>query len=448
MNIEGKKITILGAVRSGIASAKLAKKLGAIPFVSDFSDTEEIRKNTETLDTIDVTYELGQHSEKIYDCDFIITSPGIPSNSQALTIAKEKGIKIISEIEFASWFCEGQIIAITGTNGKTTTTSLCAHVINSAGKKCYMAGNIGLPFSEISMSVKPEEFVALEVSSFQLDFIEDFNPDISILLNITPDHLDRYENRYDLYIKSKMRIAENQDSSNIFIYNGDDENIPIGYVSSKINLFPFSLDKSLSNGCFIDDGWILHNKDYKVTEICNTTELALKGEHNLQNAMAVINVAMRIGINQDIIKHSLMNFKGVEHRLEFVRDVYNINFINDSKATNVDAVWFALRSFEAPIFLILGGIDKGNDYSQIKEEVENRVKKIFAIGSSSEKIYKYFKNSTDVEIIETLEEVVNKGLHEASSGDYVLLSPACSSFDMFNNYEDRGNQFKNLVNQL
>lgn len=448
MNIDGKKISILGAVRSGIASAKLAKQMGAIPFVSDFTDTEEIRKSAETLDTIDVTYELGQHSEKIYDCDFIITSPGIPSNSSALTLAKEKGIRILSEIEFASWFCEGKIIAITGTNGKTTTTSLCAHVINSAGKKCYIAGNIGLPFSEITMSVKPEEYVALEVSSFQLDFIEDFKPDISILLNITPDHLDRYDNRYDLYIKSKMRIAENQDSSNMFIYNGDDENIPIGYVPSKINLFPFSLDKSLSNGCFVDEGWILHNIDYKVTEICNTSELALKGEHNLQNAMAVINVAMRIGIDKEIIKHSLMNFKGVEHRLEFVRDVYNINFINDSKATNVDAVWFALRSFDTPIFLILGGTDKGNDYSQIKEEVTNRVKKIFAIGSSAEKINKYFQNITDVEIAETLEDAVNKGLQEASSGECVLLSPACASFDMFKNYEDRGNRFKKIVNQL
>ncbi|MEE9429844.1 MAG: UDP-N-acetylmuramoyl-L-alanine--D-glutamate ligase [Melioribacteraceae bacterium] len=448
MNIDGKKISILGAVRSGIASAKLAKQNGAIPFVSDLSDTKEIRKGIEALDTIGVKYELGQHSEKIYDCDFIVTSPGIPSKSSVLTVAQEKGLKVISEIEFASWFCDGKIIAITGTNGKTTTTSLCAHVINSAGKKCYTAGNIGLPFSEITMSVKPEEFVALEVSSFQLDFINDFKPDISILLNITPDHLDRYENRYDLYIKSKMRVAENQDSSNIFIYNGDDDNIPIGYVSNKINLFPFSLDKSLSNGSFVDEGWILFNNDYNVTEICNVDDLSLKGEHNLQNALAVINVAMNIGIDTELIKIGLMTFQGVEHRLEFVRDVYGISFINDSKATNVDAVWFALRSFDTPIFLILGGTDKGNEYGKIKEEVQNRVKKIFAIGTSAEKIIKYFQSITNVEKVESLDEAVNKGLQEANSGEYILLSPACASFDMFENYEDRGNQFKEIVNQL
>jgi len=448
MNIEGKKISILGAVRSGIASAKLAKQNGAIPFVSDISDTEEIRKNVKTLDVIGVKYEFGNHSDEIYDCDFVITSPGIPFNSKVLTNVLEKGIKVISEIEFASWFCEGKIIAITGTNGKTTTTSLCAHIINLAGMKCYTAGNIGLPFSEITMSVKPEEFVALEVSSFQLDFIENFKPDISILLNITPDHLDRYENRYDLYIKSKMRITENQDEENIFIYNGDDANIPIGYVSSKINLFPFSLDKSLSSGSFVDEGWIMYNNDYNVTEICNTSDIALKGEHNLQNSLAVINIAMNIGIDADTIKIGLMTFEAVEHRLEFVISVNGINFINDSKATNVDAVWFALRSFDSPIFLILGGTDKGNNYNKIKEEIQNRVKKIYAIGSSSEKIKKYFDCVTEVEIVKSLDEAVNKGLQEANSGNYVLLSPACASFDMFKNYEDRGNQFKEIVKQL
>jgi UDP-N-acetylmuramoylalanine--D-glutamate ligase len=245
-----------------------------------------------------------------------------------------------------------------------------------------------------------------------------------------------------------MRIAENQDRGNIFIYNGDDDNIPIGYVSNKINLFPFSLDKSLSNGSFVDEGWILFNNDYNVTEICNIDDLSLKGEHNLQNALAVINVAMNIGIDAEVIKIGLMTFQAVEHRLEFVRDVYGINFINDSKATNVDAVWFALRSFETPIFLILGGTDKGNEYSKIKEEVQNRVKKIFAIGSSTEKIVKYFQNITDVEKVNSLDEAVNKGLQDASSGEYVLLSPACASFDMFKNYEDRGNQFKEIVNQL
>jgi UDP-N-acetylmuramoylalanine--D-glutamate ligase len=448
MNINGKNITILGAERSGIAAAKLAKENGAKPFVSDLADSDSVKKNCKELTELNIDFEIGGHTKKVYNCDLLITSPGIPSNAEVLKNAMDKGIKIISEIEFASWFCKGKVIAITGTNGKTTTTTLVAHVINNSGKKCYTAGNIGLPFSEITMKVKHEEFVALEVSSFQLDFIDEFKPDIAIVLNITPDHLDRYENRFDLYIKSKMRIAENQNGENIFIYNGDDPNLPIGLVPDNVQLYPFSIDKGLRNGSFVDEGMIIFNKNYEETELCKLDCLALKGEHNLQNSLAVINVAMNIEIDTESIKEALSNFRGVEHRLEFVREIKGISFINDSKATNVDAVWYALRSFNKPIFLILGGKDKGNDYSKIKDEVKKRVKKIYAIGSSAEKVYDYFKSITDVEIVKTFEDTVNKGFAEASDGEYVLLSPACASFDMFKNYEDRGLQFKNIVNKL
>ncbi len=448
MEIKGKNITILGAERSGIAAAKLAVQNEANVFVSDLANNESVKKNCEELKKLNIDFELGGHSNKVYNCDLLITSPGIPSNAGVLKTAAEKGIKIISEIEFASWFCKGEIIAITGTNGKTTTTTLIAYIVNNGGKKCYTAGNIGLPFSEVVMNVKPDEYVALEVSSFQLDFIDEFKPKYSIVLNITPDHLDRYEERFDLYIKSKMRITENQNGEDVFIYNGDDPNLPVGLVPDGVRLYPFSIDKGLRYGSFVDEDWIVFNENYETTEICNVKDLALKGEHNLQNSLAAINVAMNIGIDVDSIKKGLSNFRGVEHRLEFVREINGVKFINDSKATNVDAVWYALRSFDKPIFLILGGKDKGNDYSKIKDEVKNRVKKIYAIGSSAEKVFNYFKTVTDTEIIENFEDAITKGLAEASNGEYVLLSPACASFDMFKNYEDRGQQFKNIVNQL
>lgn len=448
MDITGKKISVLGAVRSGISSAKLAKKYGAIPFVSDMLDNSDLRNSVTDLNELNINYELGEHSERIFDCDFIVTSPGVPSDSKVIVDAKSKGIKIISEIEFASWFCNGKIIAITGTNGKTTTTSLCAHILNTADITCYTAGNIGLPFSDIADKLSVDDYVALEVSSFQLDFIDQFTPLYATVLNITPDHLDRYENRFDLYIKSKMKIAKNQNSKHNFVYNGDDENIPLGYIPENVNLFAFSLEKSLSNGCFLEEDWIVYAKDNEEEDVCKINDMSLKGEHNLMNSMAVISIAMDIGIDKDTIKNGLQTFKGVEHRLEFVREIKGIKFINDSKATNVDSVWYALRSFDEPIYLILGGKDKGNNYNDIKEEVIKRVKKIYAIGSSAEKVNDFFKSFKSVEIVKSFEEAVNKGLKEAEAGSVFLLSPACASFDMFKNYEDRGTQFKNIVNKI
>jgi UDP-N-acetylmuramoylalanine--D-glutamate ligase len=314
--------------------------------------------------------------------------------------------------------------------------------------KCYLAGNIGLPFSEIVLNVKPDEYVALEVSSFQLDFIDEFKPKYSVILNITPDHLDRYDNRFDLYIKSKMKIVENQADGDIFIYNGDDGNIPIGLASDKTKLFAFSLDKELSSGSFIDKDWIVFSDKECAIDICNVNDLSLKGEHNLQNSLAVINIAKNIGIENNSLTSALASFEGVEHRLEFVREFNGIQYINDSKATNVDSVWYALRSFNQPIYLILGGKDKGNDYTKISDEVRNRVKKIYAIGSSADKIYDFFKNITEVEKVENLNESVLKGSIEAPKNSILLLSPACASFDMFKNYEDRGIKFKQIVNEL
>ncbi len=447
-DLRGKRISILGAVRSGVGAARLAKKVGAIPFVSDVAPEEKLKDVLYILKQENIEYETGGHTGKVYGADFIVTSPGVPSDSTVLQLAKEKGIDVVSEIEFASWFCKGKIIAITGTNGKTTTTTLCAHVLNSAGKTCYLAGNIGKAFSDNVMDVKENEFVALEVSSFQLDFIKNFKPDISVLLNITPDHLNRYNNDFNLYIKSKMRIFENQTTNEHLIYNFDDEIVKRIVAESKTALIPFSIKENPGTGVVLDKKKIVFLSEDTAEEVCDLGELSLKGEHNLMNSMAVIGIAKTLGIENKIIKKALGNFEGVEHRLELVRELNGVKFINDSKATNIDSVWYALRSFESGIYLILGGQDKGNDYNRIKNLVKERVKKIYAIGSSAEKIYGFFKEIVPVEIVNNFDECVSKARNEASPGSVVLLSPACASFDMFRNYEERGKFFKEAVNKL
>ena len=444
--ISGLNITILGAVRSGIAAAKLAKRLGAIPFVSDISSDINHESLIE-LDKLNINYETGIHSKKIFNSDLVVTSPGIPSNSKVLTEAADKNIKVISEIEFASWFNEGTIIAITGTNGKTTTTSLCDHVLNKCGKKTYLAGNIGIAFSDIVLDVKKDEFVALEVSSFQLDHIDSFKPKFVVILNITPDHLDRYEKNFAYYIGSKFKIVMNQDSSDYLIFNCDDK-VVNDFPKKNSNSFKISLSSVIGNGCYIDSENIYFNRDGKSNQIGDIRSLSLRGEHNQYNSLAVITIAKLIGINDQNILKVLSSFPGVEHRLELVKVINGIEFINDSKATNVESVWYALRSFTKPITLILGGKDKGNDYSRIKELVKSKVRKIYAVGSSAQKIYDYFHESVSVEILGSLEDCVNRSFQEADSGEVVLLSPACASFDMFDNYEHRGIVFKKAVESL
>ncbi|MEN8191939.1 MAG: UDP-N-acetylmuramoyl-L-alanine--D-glutamate ligase [Bacteroidota bacterium] len=445
-DISGVNITVLGAVRSGIAAAKLAKKLGAIPFVSDVSS--EIKADSlKELDELGIKYETGNHSEKVYDCEFIITSPGVPSNSKVLSEAVKRNIKIISEIEFASWFNRGSIIAITGTNGKTTTTSMCEHVLNRCGKKTYLAGNIGIAFSDVVLDVKENEFVALEVSSFQLDHIESFKPKYASILNITPDHLDRYEENINYYIGSKFKIMMNQDDSDNFIYNKDDK-IVSEYPERISNCFGISLSPFDGDGCFIDGENIHFNVGNESELIGTTKSFSLRGEHNQYNSLTVITIAKLIGIDDQKILKAISSFSGVEHRLELVKVIKGVEYVNDSKATNVESVWYALRSFSKPILLILGGTDKGNDYSRIKELIKNNVKKIYAIGSSAQKVKEYFQDIVSVEIKETLDNCVTQANMDAVSGDIVLLSPACASFDMFNNYEHRGQVFKKAVESI
>ncbi|GAB4293168.1 MAG: UDP-N-acetylmuramoyl-L-alanine--D-glutamate ligase [Ignavibacteriaceae bacterium] len=448
MEINNKNITVIGAVKSGVGAAKLIKKFGGFPFVSDINDNEMVRNSVKILEELGIPHETGEHSEKVYNCDLMVVSPGVPSDAPVIKEALSKGIRIISELELASAFCKGKIVAVTGTNGKTTTTSFCGHLFNYCGRKTYTAGNIGLAFSEIAPDVNENELVALEVSSFQLDLIERFKPKIAVILNITPDHLDRYEGDFSKYVHSKFRIFENQDKSDFLVLNRDSEVILNSLPETKSVKYLFSTLTKVENGCCLEDGMINFYREGEIESGFDPSLLKIKGEHNLSNAMAVITTAKILELDDQKITEALKSFEGVEHRLEPVREIDGIVFINDSKATNVDSVWYALRSFNAPIFLILGGQDKGNDYNRIKDLVAEKVKKIYAIGSSAEKIFNFFHSVVKVELKASLDDTVHAAMSEARSGDIVLFSPACASFDMFDNYEHRGKVFKEAVMSL
>lgn len=448
MNISGMKISIIGAVRSGVGAAKLAKKLGAIPFVSDSGSKEKLQNSISVFESEGIAYECGAHSEKVFDCGLMITSPGVPTNSEILKAARKKNIRVISEVEFASWFCKGGIISITGTNGKTTTTALMNHTLNESGIKCYSAGNIGEAFSEIVLNIKENEFVALETSSFQLDFTDEFKPFVSLILNITPDHLDRYNNSFDEYIAAKMKVTENQNEDDFIIYNADDSNIKTNLKNTKVQKLAFSLKSEVPAGAFCREGKMFFSLSEKVTEVCSASDLFIKGEHNIANALAVLAVSKLLDVPNQKIRKAFTTFKGVEHRIEFVRELGGVEYYNDSKATNVDSVIVALKSFTKPIYLILGGKDKGNNYDDIRNLVLEHVKKIYAIGVSAQKVFDYFHSIVETEKKESLEAAVETGRREAVQGSVLLLSPACASFDMFDNYEHRGKVFKNAVNKL
>jgi UDP-N-acetylmuramoylalanine--D-glutamate ligase len=448
MEIKDKKISIVGAARSGIGAAKLVKKLGGRPFVSDSGDENKLINQIKILKENGFEFEIGGHTERVFDCDLMVISPGVPSDAKVIVTAKEKNINVIGEVELASAFCEGNIIAITGTNGKTTTTSLCGHLLKTCGAKTYIAGNIGNAFSEVALDIKNDEFVTLEISSFQLDMIDNFRPKVAAILNITPDHLNRYENKFENYIYSKFRIFKNQTNTDYLILNKDDKTISKFLSPHESRDFYFSLNDRQLNGCFRLNEKVVFNKDGRTEFECQVSDIFIPGEHNVANAMSAITALKLFNFDNEKIKEGLRTFKGVEHRLEFVRELDGVKYINDSKATNVDSVWYALRSFSEPIFLILGGQDKGNDYNQIKELVLENVKKIYAIGSSADKVFNFFHHDVKVEIKKSLHDAVLSANNEAREGEVVLLSPACASFDQFDNYEHRGRVFKETVNKL
>ena len=443
------KLVILGGGESGTGAAVLGKQKGWEVFLSDKSSLKEVYKKE--LDANGIRWEEGQHTEsEILSADCIIKSPGIPHKVPIVQQAKVKGIEIISEIEFASRYTDAKIIAITGSNGKTTTTTLVYHLLKEAGLSVAVGGNIGYSFARL-VAQEPKEYYVLEISSFQLDDITSFHPHIALLLNITPDHLDRYNYEFQNYIDAKMRITEFQQAADFLIYDADDPVTAqeIGKGQVKAQLLPFSLEKTFERGAWsLDEKNMYVNVNQNIFEM-STKDLTIKGKHNLKNAMGATMVAKLLNVRNENIRNSLMTFQGVPHRLEFVREVEGVRYINDSKATNVNSVYYALDSMEEGLVWIVGGQDKGNDYTPLIPYVSKKVKAIVCLGLDNQKIIQTFQSIVPT-IIEThsMEDAVQVGRGLSQEGDTVLLSPACASFDLFQSYEDRGNQFKHYVNML
>jgi UDP-N-acetylmuramoylalanine--D-glutamate ligase len=452
--IKSAKVSVIGAARSGLSVAKLLKSQGAFVFVSDKKPETEASLEMSTLDEFGIKYEFGAHSDKVFDSDFIVVSPGVPSNSNLVQHALKVGLMVYSEIEVASWFCRAPLLAITGSNGKTTTTTLTGKIFEKAGWKTVVAGNIGFPLSDYVLNLDEKSVAVVEVSSFQLDHIATFKPKVAVMLNITPDHLDRYDS-YQAYIDSKFRIFMNQNVDDFSVYNYDDGTVRKRCENLVSLKGPFSAKKDVhfsTNGgplsAFVDDGKVFVDVYGKKEFLIDAKEIKIRGTHNLYNSLASALVAMAMGLPLDAVAETLREFPGVEHRLEFVRDLDGVRYINDSKATNVDAVWYALGSFESPIILIAGGKDKGNDYSRLFEPVKKKVRAMILIGQAAPKIQKEFADKTKCIMAASMEEAVLFARREAREGDVVLLSPACASFDMFHDYEHRGKEFKRLVMNL
>lgn len=442
------RLVILGGGESGVGTAILGKKKGYEVFVSDFGKIKGNYK--EVLIINGIAWEEEKHTEDlIFNADVVMKSPGIPDKSPIVKKLLEKGIPVISEIEFAAPFTDATIIGITGSNGKTTTTMLTHHLLKSAGLNVGLGGNIGKSFAWQIADNKHDSYV-LELSSFQLDGIVNFKPHIAIITNISPDHLDRYDYKYENYIDSKFRITMNQTEDDYLIYDSDDEAINEWFKThtTKAKLIPFSLTKIFSEGAYIKN----NKMEIKINQeefTMDTEHIALEGKHNMKNAMAATSVAKLMQIRKATIRESLSNFQGVEHRLEKVLKIQNVQYINDSKATNVNATFFALDSMNTPTVWIVGGVDKGNDYNELMSLVREKVKAIICLGVDNKKIIDAFGNVVDMMIeVTNMNDAVKMAQRLSEKGDTVLLSPACASFDLFENYEDRGIQFKQAVKSL
>ncbi len=448
MSDKQQHIAILGAGESGVGAAILAKEKGFTVLVSDFGTIKKKFKN-ELIEN-EIEFEEGGHSyERIVSAEEVIKSPGIPNASEFIQCLKKEGVTPISDLEFAARYTDAKFICITGSNGKTTTTHLVHHVLTKGGIEAEIAGNVGVSFSRKVMDLSPEYFV-IEMSSFQLEDVYEFKADISILLNITPDHLDRYENSMELYGKAKMRVTQNQTAQDAFIFNADDPQIRMQLDAiSKLDVqqYGFSLTNNEDAAAYLDEESETITIKNKLT--MSIHDLALKGKHNVQNSLAAGLAGKLVDLRKESIRESLSDFTNVEHRLEFVAKVNGIEFINDSKATNINATWFALESMTAPTVWVVGGVDKGNDYDELIELVREKVKAIVCLGKNNQKIIDAFTGVVD-SIVETESpmDAVGYAYQLAVKDETVLLSPACASFDLFENYEDRGQQFKNAVRRL
>ena len=445
--IKERRIGIVGMARSGLAAALLAKKMGGVPFVSDNGRAERLKSQTEQLCKAGIPFETDGHTDKLLECDYIIISPGIPMQSEIVQKIHKTGLPVFSEIEFASWVCKGRIVAITGSNGKTTTTTLIGEIFKAAGFDTYVCGNIGLPFAEVVTEIPYDGIAVVEVSNFQLETISDFKPHIAMILNLSPDHLDRH-GTFEAYKEAKYRITENQTESDYLILNQDDPGTNPDEIKTAAKVLTFSVNDNNESAAFMRDRKLCLIVDGMPEEVISCDDILIPGPHNLQNSAAAIVAANIFGISKNVLKMVLNTFPGVEHRLERLNSVAGINFINDSKATNVDSVCYALQSVDTPLYLIAGGRDKGSPYEPLIPYGKNKIKGIIAIGEAKEKLMNALGRNFPVQFAESMEEAVEICFDMAYPGETVLLSPACASFDMFENFEHRGRVFKTVVANL
>ena len=446
--LRNKKIIIVGMAKSGLSAALLLKSKEADVFVTDSKSANELKPAISALENAGISYETDQHSVNVVDgCDFLVLSPGVPEDIQILRRAKDRGIPYYSEIEVASWFCNSPIIGVTGSNGKTTTTSLIGDLIQTTFPNSFVGGNIGTPFCDGVDSLQKNDFAVLELSSFQLLNINYFRPNIAVLLNFSPDHLDRHKT-YDGYIAAKMRLIKNQQKDDYFIYNQDDpiirENLTV--KSKKIS---FSDDPNSNADVFLQNGFLKSRMGETERNIVELSRLKLKGKHNYMNVAAAVAAAQCAGISEPNITEALLKFEPIEHRLEFVRELDGVRFYNDSKATNSDAAKQALKSFDTPIILLAGGYAKEFDYSHLAKLVNERVRICCLFGRDREKLFNDLNcENANTFIFDTLDQALERAVEIAQPGENVLLSPMCASFDQFSSFEERGRHFKNLVNKL
>jgi len=456
MDVDGKRVLVVGLGKSGVASALFLKKHGARVTVSDTKSGDELRNEIPVLLDNGITVETGGHGERTFqNQDLIVVSPGVPVDAPSLVQARSLGAKVIGEIELAAQFLPGPIVAITGSNGKTTTTTLAGEIMAAGGFPTLVGGNIGTPAISLAERATREAVIVLEVSSFQLETIETFRPKVAVVLNVTPDHLDRHRT-FEVYADAKARIFENQQASDFAVLNADDPTCVAMAARTKALVFWFSRQKEVERGAWVRNGNVVFRDDGREsktqTEILQVSEIPLKGAHNLENVLAAVCAGVLMGCAHEKIRQAVQEFKAVEHRLEFVATVGGVDYYNDSKATNVDATIKALESFPANIHLILGGKDKGSDYSVLNDLLRQRVKRVYTIGAAAAKIEGQIVSEQNggPELVhaETLENAIRKAHTAAVAGDVVLLAPACASFDQFKNYEHRGQVFKEILRTL
>jgi UDP-N-acetylmuramoylalanine--D-glutamate ligase len=443
VDLKGKKVSIIGAGRTGLSTATVVMELGGIPFVSDSDEAMSAGAGRE-LSELKIEAEFGRHSDRIFESDLIIVSPGVPSGSKVVTQAKERNITVWPEIELAFRLCRGKIVGVTGSNGKTTTVTLIGEILKKAGREVYVCGNIGHPFVSVARDMTDKGIAVVELSSFQLELIDKFRPDIAVFLNLTPDHLDRHGD-LGSYLAAKMRIFENQNADDVAVINHDDEILGENCGSLKAVTRCFSVRESLEDGVYADP-----EGDFKLygKRIMASADLKIKGVHNLSNACAAACAVSALGIDADNIVDVLKTFPGVEHRLEPVRLIGGVSFINDSKGTNVDSVRWALMAVSAPVILIAGGKDKDSDFTVLNDLIKEKVKCAVLIGQAAPKILKAWHGVTECKSADSMREAVRTAFDSATRGDTVLLSPACASFDMFDNFEHRGRVFREVVNEI